>query len=399
MRTLIATVAAVVIAVAAVAWAGPPPASAAVKVIDAKKATITIWHGYLAGASEEWAFQTVLASVRPRFPNVTFRVVRLPWFGEMYTRFEADPMHGPDLLVGPNDRLGTQVSQKLLRDVTPAMKSRASSLTPKARAGAMVSGKYRIVPESSKTMGFFFRPSRLTSLPPTTAALLDAVRRGLKFGFLADAYDPAGFYAAFGGRIIDSSYRCVADRTPAVADSVRYLRELVDAGASAYRVGDYYRLQEDFRAGRLDAILDGSWAAADHGTALGADLAVDMLPPGPVGSAQPFVGTDGWFVNAKRSNGTLATKIALALSDRAAQTTMMTSATHVPADSSIPRTDDFVVVFGNLAAGGQLQPVGRAFDAYWVPFRTAIEQVVFDGADATEAIHTACSAMNAANGR
>ena len=44
-------------------------------------------------------------------------------------------------------------------------------------------------------------------------------------------------------------------------------------------------------------------------------------------------------------------------------------------------------------------PVGPAFAAYWVPFRTAAEKVVLKGADATKEVHTACSAMNATNGK
>jgi ABC-type glycerol-3-phosphate transport system substrate-binding protein len=91
MKRLLAAASAVVIAAAAVGWAGPPSAAGAT-VIDSTKATFTIWHGVLAaGGSEDAAFNTVLASMRPRFPNVTFRVVRQPWVGEIYTKSEANP--------------------------------------------------------------------------------------------------------------------------------------------------------------------------------------------------------------------------------------------------------------------------------------------------------------------
>jgi len=398
MRKLLVAAAAPIIAFAALGPMGQPAAGAT--VIDSKKATITIWHGYLAaGGSEDAAFNTVLASIRPRFPNVTFRVVRQPWFGDIYTKFEADPAHGPDLFVAPNDRIAIETAAGLLRDVTASMKSRAAGLTAQARAGAIVSKKYRMIPESSKSMALFFRPSRVTVTPATTGALLDAVKGGMKLGFLATGYDPAGFYPAFGGRIVDATYRCIADRTPGVADTFAYLRQLADAGASAYRVVEYYKLQEEFRAGRLDAILDGSWAAADHRKALGTDLAAVPMPAGPVAASKPFVGTDGWFVNAKRSNGALATKIALAMSDTAAQTTMMTAAGHIPANASIAVTGPVSVVFKRVIASGQLMPVGPAFAAYWDPFRVAAETVVLDGADATAAVKTACSAMNATNGK
>lgn len=399
MRTLLATVSAVVIAVAAVAWAGPPPASAAVKVIDAKKATITIWHSNAAGTAGDWAFQTALASVRPKFPNVTFRVVRQPWYGETHARFQADPVRGPDLFQSPNDQIGTEVRAKLLRDVTSAMKSRAAGLTPQARAGARLSGKYWMVPESTETLALLYRPSRVAKVPATTAELLDAVRGGLKLGVMADSYFSFGFYAAFGGKVIDATYRCVADRTPGVADSLAYLRQLQEAGAKPWRIGEYYLLQNGFTNGELDAVVEGDWAIGDYRKVLAADMAVAPLPAGPIGPSQPMVGTTGWFINAKRVNGQLATRIALALTDKASQTTAMTAVGRIPADSSIALTDPLVAVYARIAAAGIVRPVNRQFEAYWVPFRSAAEKVILDGSDATAEVRTACSAMNATNGR
>ena len=396
MRKLLVAATALVIACAALGPLGQPAAGAT--VVDSTKATITIWQGYLAAGSEEAAFNTVLASIRPRFPNVTFKVVHQQWFGDIFTKFEADPAHGPDLFVAPNDRIGIETAAGLLRDVTAAMKSRAAGLTPQARAGAIVSKKYRMVPESSKSMAIYYRPSRVTVTPATTGALLDAVHGGMKLGFLATSYDPAGLYWAFGGRIVDATYHCIADKTPGVADTFAYLHQLADAGASAYTVARYGELENAFAVGTLDAVLDGSWAAADYRKS-GADVAAVPMPAGPVAASKPFVGTDGWFVNAKRPNGALATKIALAMSDTAAQTTMMTAAGHVPANASIAVTEPITAVFKRVVSSGQLMPVAPAFEAYWVPFRTAAEKVVLKGADATKEVHTACSAMNATNGK
>jgi len=135
MRKLLGAALALVLAAAGIGTSGQP-ATAAGTVIDSSVARLTIWHSYLAGSREEWAFNTVLASVRPKFPNVRFTVVRQQ-FGEIFTRFEADPMHGPDLFIAPNDRIGTEVHAGLLRDVTTAMRSRVATLTAPAGAGAV----------------------------------------------------------------------------------------------------------------------------------------------------------------------------------------------------------------------------------------------------------------------
>ncbi|MDA8238151.1 MAG: extracellular solute-binding protein [Chloroflexi bacterium] len=396
MRKVLGVAAALVIAVGAIGSAGPPPAAGT--IVDARSARLTIWHNYVAGSAEEWAFQTVLAAVRPRFPNVRFTVVRQA-FGDLYARFEADPAHGPDLFISSNDRLGTEVRAGLLRDVTAAVESRVASLTTRAREGARIAGRFYMIPESTKVLALYYRPGRVAAVPATTDALLEAVRGGLRLGFVADSYFVAGFFPAFGGRIIDSTYRCVADRTPGVADALAYLRRLELDGATAYTIGHYGQMEGDFEAGRLDAIIDGNWIGAELRAAVGPDLGLALLPSGPAGASRPMVSLDGWFVNARRPNAAFATKVALALSDRAAQRTWATNAVHVPADALVTSTDPLGADFAKAVAAGRTRPTGSAIDAYWQPFRTAVEKVVLGGANAPKAVRTACSAMNAANGR
>jgi maltose-binding protein MalE len=397
MKALLATVSAIVIAVAALVSVGPPTAAGAT-AIDARKAKLTIWHPYVAGSAEEAAFNTVLASVRPRFPNVTFTTVWQP-FGQLYPRFEADPRHGPDLFVTSNDGMAVEAHDGLLLNVTAVMKSRAAKLSPVARAGAQIANKYYMIPESTKAVALYVRDSIVPAPPATTEALLAAVEGGLKLGFVADGYFPAGFDTGFGGRIVDSSYLCIADRTPGVANAYDYLRRLVLAGASAYTQGDYYKVQADFSAGRLDAIIDGNWAGGDYRKVLGSDLSAVVLPSGPDGRSRPFVSVDGWFINAKRPNTSLATKVALAMSDPAGQATMMASGIHVPANTAVVVTDPLVADFAKAVANGKPRPVSIAFNAYWTPFATAVARVAIDGADAPSSVRTACSAMNATNGR
>jgi maltose-binding protein MalE len=424
MLKLLGTAAALVIAVSALASAGQP--ASATTVVDSRTATITIWHPYVAGSAEEQAFDTILASVRPRFPHVTFRVVRHP-FSEVYGRFAADPAHGPDAMTVPNDRLGSEAAAGLLRNVTTSMQPRAASLTPQARASVRLSGRYYAIPESTKVLGLYYTaalPGATPSATPaptataastatpsatpapavpaqlaTTDALLTAVRGGLNVGFVTDAYFVVGFFPAFGGRIVDPTYRCIADRTPGVADALRYLRQLVLAGASAYTIDRYEAMQRDFANRTLDAVIDGNWQGGDYRDVLGADLRLAPIPAGPAGIARPYVNADGWFVNIKRPNQALATKIALAMSDTSAQKVGMTVAVHVPADATIPVTDPLVAGFSALTKTANIRPLNPAFDAFWIPFRTAIEKVVLKGADATAEVHTACSAMNAANGK
>jgi arabinogalactan oligomer/maltooligosaccharide transport system substrate-binding protein len=329
---------------------------------------------------------------------VTFTVVAQP-FSEIYRRFEADPAHGPDLFIAPNDALGTEVRAGLLADVTAAMAARAANLTPPARTGARLSGKFYMIPESTKAVALYYRASGVPTVPMTTWALLDAVRGGLRLGFVANSYYAAGLYWAFGGQLIDSTYRCIADRTPGVAQALDYLRRLKEAGATVYEIAGTRTMYDDFIAGRINAVIDGNWVAADYRAAVGADLRVATLPLGPDGMSRPFDGVDGWYINARRARTVLAAKVALAMSDSAYQLAAMTAAGHVPADKTIPVVDPITSGFAIETALGAARPLGKGFENYWGPFETAIVNVVIGGADAATAVNTACSAMNAANGR
>ena len=295
--------------------------------------------------------------------------------------------------------MGIEAEDRILRDVTAVMRSRDGRLTPEARVGARYGGRYWIVPQATKVLALVLRDSRVPDPPATTADLLAAVQGGLKLGFVADSFFPFGFYSGFGGRVVDSTYRCVADRSPGVADAMEYLRSLVLAGATAYPNSEYYLMQGAFMAGQLDAIVDGNWMGGDYREVFEDDLGVVTLPSGPEGRSRPLVSVDGFLVNAMRPNGSLATKIALAMSDPAAQQTMMDVATSVPANAAIAVKDPLVMSFETAVVNGRPRPLGPAFDAYWTPFQQAVEDVVFHAADADAAVRTACSAMNAANGR
>jgi maltose-binding protein MalE len=87
------------------------------------------------------------------------------------------------------------------------------------------------------------------------------------------------------------------------------------------------------------------------------------------------------------------------MSNKAAQTTWMTAVGVIPADSSIVIADPLVAAYARIAATGTVVPVSRLFEAFWVPFTSAAVKVVMEGADATTEVRTACSAMNATNGR
>ena len=62
-------------------------------------------------------------------------------------------------------------------------------------------------------------------------------------------------------------------------------------------------LLDRFTKGEFAYFVDGPWAAAQLSAALGDDLMVIPLPAGPAGPAQPWLYSDGVFVNPGHAIG------------------------------------------------------------------------------------------------
>ena len=67
---------------------------------------------------------------------------------------------------------------------------------------------------------------------------------------------------------MDATGKCVADATPGVSNALAYLKDLKDAGAKFYTDGA--KMQDAFKTGKINAIIEGPWFSGDAKTALGA---------------------------------------------------------------------------------------------------------------------------------
>jgi arabinogalactan oligomer/maltooligosaccharide transport system substrate-binding protein len=192
---------------------------------------------------------------------------------------------------------------------------------------------------------------------------------------------------------MDDTGKCVADQG-GWADGFKYLADLKAAGAKFYTDGNV--LKQDFQTGKINATVDGPWQTADFTKALGDNAAVAAMPGG-TGTANPLVGTDGWYINPNSTNIDLATALALQLVGTASEQVMTADAGHVPAAPGVTIDSPLVQGFADQAAAGLPRPQNAQFNNFWGPFGDAMNQVLDKGADQTEAVANACKLMNEAN--
>lgn len=385
----------------------PPPSMA---VLEGE---LTMWQTYGSGAGTEGdalyqSLDTIAGTVdggpngmhtnaNAEYPNLTVHVVEVN-FGDLFNTYQLQAASGaPDLFVAPNDSLGdlarAGVSQDLTSYFTAAELARFSDL---AVSGSELDGKLYQVPESLKAVAMYYNKDAVATPPATTADLLAAAQAGTKIGLLGgtNIYHEFGWWGAFGGQLMDASGKCIADQG-GVADAFAFLKSLEDAGVTFY--ANYDDMAAAFKAGDVDIIVDGPWAAGGYVASV-ANLGVAPMPAGPAGPALPLTGVDGWTINPNSANLDLAVDFAKRMVQPDILATFANIAYHIPADPSVASTDPIALQFAAAVASGLPRPQVPQLGGFWGNFGNALSQVLDAGADPTQAVADACSAMDQANG-
>jgi len=376
---------------------GGTPASAS--AAGALTGDLEMWHSYSSGAGTELkAMNEALDKVKAANPGLNVKVTEVP-FDQLFNKIKTSWAAGeakPDLFIAPNDSLGQQARDGLLADLS-SYESQLQSISAPALAGSKVEGKLYEIPESLKAVALYYNKTKVQTPPATTDALLTAVKGGMKLALFEGKdglYHNFGWWGAFGGKLMDDSGKCVADQG-GVADAFKFLTELKAAGAA---LGPKYDdVANGFKTGKYDAIVDGPWALGGYKDALKDNLGVAPMPAGKSGPALPFLGVDGFYINGSATNLDLAAKFALAMTNGDSQTFFANTGGHIPANTTVSISDPLAKAFADSYANTMPRPQLKQLDNFWGNFGDAQAKVTETGADPTQAVATACTAMNKAN--
>ena len=363
---------------------------------------LTLWHSYGSGGGETGAFQQALGQLLVVNKDLKVNVVEQP-FSDIFNKWQTDVLAGggPDLYIAPNDNLFSQADAGALLNLTDKISDKLTGFNQvaidgsKADIGDGKGPQFYMVPESLKAVALWYDSAKVATPPATTDALLAGVKDGsIKLGLNQNAYHMFGFTGAFGGTLMDDSGKCVADQG-GFADAFKYFQDLKAAGAKYYTDGN--ALKQDYQTGKLNAVIDGPWQTADF-TKNVTTSKVAVMPAGTA-PANPFTGTDGWYINPNGKNIDLAVAFALQMVSTAQEQVMTDNAGHVPAAPDVKIDSPIVQSFLDAATAGLARPQRAEFNNYWGPFGDAVNKVLDKNADATTTVADACKAMNTANNK
>jgi arabinogalactan oligomer/maltooligosaccharide transport system substrate-binding protein len=379
--------------------AAPGSAPAGSQAPTALSGELTVWHTYASGAgTEKETYDKIVADIQSKNPELKITTTVQNFFGagNIFDKYalEAAAQGGPDLFIVPNDSEGAQVRSNLLQPLDDLAAGKLTDFDPLAVEGCTVDGKLYCIPESLKAVGMYYDKTAVATPPTTVDELLQMQKDGtIKAGFSQGSYHNFGFWAAYGGKLMDDTGKCVADTT-GVDKAFTLFKDLKAAGGKYYP--DYAKFADAFGQGQLNVIVDGPWASGGYAEKLGDKLAVTALPKGPAGPSQPITGTDGWFVNPNSTNQELAVAVALLISTQYEQQ-FVDEAGHIPAVTTATVTDPITKGFAEAVADGFPRPQVKQLDNFWSNFDNALNAVLDKGTDPAAAVKEACTKMNEAN--
>ncbi|HEY6204218.1 MAG TPA: extracellular solute-binding protein [Candidatus Limnocylindria bacterium] len=359
------------------------------------KGNITLWHAYGTGGSEETALNGIIDTIKKANPDAKITVLQVP-FDQVFNKFqtEAAAGGGPDLFTAPNDELGNEVRANLLLALDDKLKGKLDKVAPLGVDGLKVAGKLYGIPMLFKAVALYYNKDKVPTPPKTTDELMTMVKAGKTIVQNQNGYHLFGWPAAFGGKLLDDSGKCVADQG-GWADAMQYQLALKAAGGKFETDGG--RADTSFRQGQVDMIINGPWVLGDYKKDLGAKLGVAPMPAGPKGKAGPLTGVDGWYINNSAKNVDGAIALALAITDAVGQKAYADVAGDVPVRTDVTVSDPLVKSFADASATGFARPQSAEFANYWGPFGDAVTKIIEGKSTPAAGIAEACAAMNKAN--
>lgn len=344
--------------------------------------------------------------------GIELEVVERP-FGEIRDNFKtaAPAGEGADIIIGAHDWLGELVVNGLVAPFDLS-EEKADEFVGAAVNAFNYEGTLYGIPYAMENVAFVYNTELVEEAPTTWdevyALSEEIVSSGAaEYGYIIQQNDPYHFFglqSAFGGYVFGFSEETGYDATDVGIDSegsIAALTWLGDYVAEGYMPSglDYDTMHATFEAGDAAMMITGPWAI-ERIAGSGVPFAVAPIPgQGDVETGRPFLGVQGFMVNAFSENQTLAS---IFLTDFVATEDVMAQLAEVggrpSAYVSVAEAieDPVLAAFSAAGADGLAMPSIPEMGAVWSSWGNSIELVVQGSADAETAFVDAAAAIREA---
>jgi maltose-binding protein MalE len=296
---------------------------------------IVLWHSWAQAEGD--ALAALLAQLQTAQPNMQVETLFVAPNDLVSSYAEAVAAgSGPDLIIAPNWWLGDLVNANALlnlQTLTPA--DLEARYWPATIDALRYQGALYGIPLTYNLVALYVNTALVPpeGIPATTDALVEAAGANSTagVGLYATFFHTYWGLPAYGAQLLDEQGVVILDQNNGAAEYLMWLNRLRSTPGS-YVDLDYGMLLDRFKKGEFAYLVDGPWALPELRTVLGDSLSVSPLPAGPAGPAQPWIYSDGLFINPATTaeQQTLALHVALLLSGDQAGTTLATTGGLLP---------------------------------------------------------------------
>jgi arabinogalactan oligomer/maltooligosaccharide transport system permease protein len=340
---------------------------------------VVVWHAYRGGE------QKALETIAKRFESergVRVTLLAVPYEAYLSKLEAAIPRgNGPDVFLGPHNRLGEYRKNTLVADAGDAFPEEDVARYEKVTVDAITEdGKRWAVPLASKCVALYVNTALLPE-PPQTLDALAAKKGKLGAGVFPLAYEAyvtyyhAPILHAYGGKLFEAGrFEMVG---PVAEKALAKARELATSDViPAEPSGDL--VKQLFIAGKAAAVVNGPWLAGD----LPKGLAYRVVPLPAIegaGRMRPYLTVEAAFVTPQGALSKDARAFARMLggdesaSERARIGKQVVATKHYWEAST---DDPLLAAFHEASVDAVPMPTAQEMQAAWVPADQALKKVL-----------------------
>ncbi|MFN2135750.1 MAG: extracellular solute-binding protein [Candidatus Promineifilaceae bacterium] len=230
------------------------------------------------------------------------------------TRVAIPAGEGPDIFVTAHDQIGQLVEGGLVAPLD--LGAKADDITPVALQAFNYNSQLYALPFMTENVALYRNVDLVPEPVETWDEFIEVGSQLVADGtvenitVIPSQYASHGMHTAFGGYLFgqdaDGNYLPddVGLDSPGFIAFGDWLQQAADDGYISTTI-DYATANALFAEGKIPFILNGPWSLGEYEEA-GINFAVDPVPAGPAGPGAPFLGAQGFLVNAQGDNVLLA---------------------------------------------------------------------------------------------
>jgi arabinogalactan oligomer/maltooligosaccharide transport system substrate-binding protein len=366
---------------------------------------VVLWHSWAQAEGD--ALAAVLAQRQDAQPGIQVDTLFVAPNDLVTSYAEAVAAgNGPDLILAPNWWLGDLVEANAVLNLESLLGGNLeTSYWPATVESMRHEGVLYGLPLTYNLVALYVNTALVPpeGIPADTATLLASagITSTSGLGLYATLFHTYWGLPAYGAQLLDEQGLVTLDQSEGAATYLNWLNALNNTPGS-YVNSDYGMLLDRFKKGEFAYLVDGPWALAELRTVLGDALSVSPLPAGPNGPAQPWLYSDGLFVNPTITpeQQILAMNVALFLTGDQAATTWATTGELLPAArnadlSAAPLLQGFAA----QAATAVPMPTTPEMDEVWTYGGDMIIKALTGVAEAPAIVVETTTLINEANGK